>query len=101
VALQSRFLYPAPGRNTPGGEASPRVEATVTPPSGESVAGVLEYLDDFNVALRDSDGYYRSFTRSNQLKVEVRDPRAAHAELLKRYSDDDMHNVLAYLVTLK
>ena len=33
--------------------------------------------------------------------MEVHDPLAAHAELLRQYTDADMHNVLAYLVTLK
>jgi mono/diheme cytochrome c family protein len=102
VALQSRFLYPGPRRFGPGSEnPPPPVEVTVTPPSGPAVTGTLESLDDFNVALRDSAGYYRSFTRTTNLKVEVRDPLAAHVELLKKYTDDDMHNVLAYLVTLQ
>jgi cytochrome c oxidase cbb3-type subunit 3 len=39
--------------------------------------------------------------RDARLKVEVHDPLAAHAELLKKYTDADMHNLLAYLVTLK
>ena len=38
---------------------------------------------------------------THRLKVEIRDPLAAHAELLKKYTDADMHNLLAYLVTLK
>jgi len=102
VALQSRFLYPGPRRFGPGSETPPpAVKVTVTPASGAAVTGTLEYLDDFNVALRDSSGFYRSFPRSKELKVEVRDPLAAHVELLKKYTDDDMHNVLAYLVTLK
>ena len=45
-----------------------------------------------------------SITRSRaspRLKMDVRDPLAAHAELLKKYTDADMHNLLAYLVTLK
>jgi hypothetical protein len=69
--------------------------------SGQSFSGTLEYLDDFNVALQDASGEYRSFTRDPHVKVEVHDPLAAHAELLKKYSDADMHNLLAYLVTLK
>jgi cytochrome c oxidase cbb3-type subunit III len=102
VALQSRFLYPGPRRFGPGGGTPPPpVEVTVTPPGGSAATGTLEYLDDFNVALRDSSGSYRSWTRNKDLKVEVRDPMAAHQELLAKYSDADMHNLLAYLVTLK
>lgn len=98
VTLQSRFLYP---RGRPGDSQPARPEVTVQLPSGKSFSGGLEYLDDFDVALRDSAGEYHSFSRDAHLKVEVRDPLTAHAELLKKYSDADMHNLLAYLVTLK
>jgi cytochrome c oxidase cbb3-type subunit III len=97
VALQSRFLYPRPRP-----DAAPlRPGVTIRLASGKSFSGTLEYLDDFNVALRDAGGEYHSFSRDERLKVEVKDPLAAHAELLKKYSDADMHDVLAYLVTLK
>ena len=100
VSLQSRLLYP---RARPGSQESQAVrpQVTVTPATGQSFSGTLEYLDDFNVAMRDSTGDYHSFARNARLKVEVRDPLAAHAELLKKYTDADMHNLLAYLVTLK
>ncbi len=97
VALQSRFLYPRPGR----GDQPIRPEVTVKLASGQMVSGTLEYLDDFDVALRDASGDYHSFSRDAHVKVDVHDPLAAHAELLKKYTDADMHNVLAYLVTLK
>lgn len=102
VALQGRFLFPGPQRFGPGSdEPPPPVEVTVTPTAGPPVSGVLESMDDFNVALRDSNGYYRSFTRTKDMKVEVRDPLAGHVALLKKYTDADVHNVLAYLVTLQ
>jgi mono/diheme cytochrome c family protein len=93
VTLQSRFLYP---RST---QLRPKV--TVTLGSGQTFSGTLEYLDDFDVALRDGAGEYRSFARDPRMKLDVHDPLAAHGELLKKYTDADMHNVLAYLVTLK
>jgi len=93
VALQSLFLYP---RNAPVHR-----QVSVTLPSGQTFAGTLEYLDDFDVALRDDAGEYHSFARDARMKVDVRDPLAAHAELLKKYTDADMHDVLAYLVTLQ
>jgi len=98
VTLQSRFLYPRPRLGDP---QPARSQVTVTLGSGQSFAGTLEYLDDFSVALRDASGEYHSFSRDAHLKVEVHDPLAAHAELIKKYSDADMHNLLAYLVTLK
>jgi cytochrome c oxidase cbb3-type subunit 3 len=98
VSLQSRFLYPRPRQ----GDPQPiRSQITVTLASGQTFSGTLEYLDDFDVALRDAAGEYRSFSREPRLKIDVRDPLAAHAELLKKYTDADMHNLLAYLVTLK
>jgi len=90
--LQARFLYP--DRN------APPVSATVTLASGEQVAGTLKRLDDFDVSLIDDSGNYRSFARSS-VKLSLKDPLAAHRELLAKYSDADMHNILAYLVTLK
>ena len=98
VALQSRFLYP---RARPGDSQPVRSQVTVTLASGQTFAGALVYLDDFNVALRDDAGDYHSFSRDPRLKIDVRDPLAAHAELIKKYTDSDMHNLLAYLVTLK
>jgi cytochrome c oxidase cbb3-type subunit 3 len=98
VALQSRFLYPRP---RPGEVPTLRPQVAVTLASGQSFTGTLESLDDFNVALRDATGDYHSFSRDAHVKVEVHDPLAAHAELLKKYTDADVHNLLAYLVTLK
>jgi len=76
---------------------------TVTEPSGKTVSGTLVHLDDFIVALNDSDGAFHSWRRDAVpgLKVEVHDPRAAHEKLLEQYTNADMHNVLAYLETLK
>jgi len=90
--LQARFLYP--DRNTP------KVLVAVTLASGESVTGTLKRLDDFDISLIDGEGNYRSFVRS-AIKLSLKDPLAAHRELLAKYSDADMHNILAYLVTLK
>jgi len=90
IDLEARFLYP--GRT--------RRSVIVTLPSGEKVSGTLALLDEFNVALRDGEGWYRSWPVS-QVKVEVKDPMEKHRELLRHYSDDDVHNLFAYLETLK
>jgi mono/diheme cytochrome c family protein len=96
VNLQQRFLFPSLTRGGPK-----QVEVTVTPAGGRPISGSLVRIDTFNVSLRDSSGEYQSFRRTANLKVEVRDPLAAHHELLDVYTDADMHNILAYLVTLK
>ena len=84
------------------GAARPPVTVTVTEPSGERVEGRLERLDDFVVVLTQADGRHRSFSRRGDAPlVEVSDPTAVHRDLLSVYSDTDIHNVTAYLVTLK
>jgi cytochrome c oxidase cbb3-type subunit III len=104
VELQRRMLYPAPnlidvfmGRAT----APPApTKVTVQLASGERVSGTLDHLDEFTVSMHDSAGWYRSFSREG-VTVDVQDPRAAHEALLPKYSDQQMHDLLAYLVTLK
>ncbi|MBI3645229.1 MAG: c-type cytochrome [Acidobacteriales bacterium] len=106
VTLQSRFLYPRtrtfPGMPNPGPPSKPAL-VTVTEPSGKALSGALAHLDDFSVSLRDSAGEYHSWRRDliPGLKVDVKDPLAVHVELLDQYTDRDMHNMLAYLETLK
>jgi cytochrome c oxidase cbb3-type subunit III len=108
-SLQSRWLGPRGGRGGGRGGRGPQassnrsaVTVTVTLPSGQSVTGVLDRIDDFNVALRDAEGVYHSFNREGAVpKVVVVDPLKAHTDLLGKYTDADIHNVTAYLVTLK
>ncbi len=104
VELQRRMLYPAPNLIDVflGKAVKPAVPTKVTVhlPSGEEVSGTLDHLDEFTVSLHDASGWYHSFSRENAT-VDVKDPRAAHEALLPKYTDDDMHNVLAYLETLK
>jgi len=66
-----------------------------------SSTGDLDRIDDFNVSLRDAGGEYHSWVRSAALKVKVDDPFLAHAELLDQYTDKNMHDITAYLETLK
>ncbi len=91
------------GRAAAGPPSAKRtVTVSVTPPNGGIVEGRLLRIDDFAVALELPDGTSRSFRRDGDVpKVEVHDPLTAHRELLSIYSDQDVHNVTAYLVTLK
>ena len=104
-SLQGRWLQPRGGRGRGRGGPAPKATettATVTLPGGKSVTGKLEHIDDFNIALRQADGEYRSFAREGDSpRVEVHDPLKAHNELLHTLTDRDIHNVTAYLVTLK
>jgi cytochrome c oxidase cbb3-type subunit 3 len=64
------------------------------------VTGQLAYRDEFTIALTDASGKYRSWS-TGRVKFAVDDPLQGHVELLPRYTDDDVHDVLAYLHTLK
>ena len=108
VDLQQRFLFPsaAGGRGGRGGPATSDgqralLTVTVTPPNGPAVTGVPDRIDDFNVTLRDSAGAFHSWSRTPNLKVEKHDPLAAHHALLAVIADKDIHDVVAYLETLK
>jgi cytochrome c oxidase cbb3-type subunit 3 len=92
------------GRGAAAAAAPNRREVTVavTLPSGQNVEGALDRIDDFLVVLRQADGTTRSFRRDGDVpKVEITDPLAAHKQLLTVYTDKDIHDVTAYLVTLK
>ena len=78
------------------------VTVTVTPASGSSMQGRLDRIDDFTVTLILADGRRQTVRRVGDIpRVEVHDPLAAHKQLLQSYTDRDIHNVTAYLVTLK
>jgi cytochrome c oxidase cbb3-type subunit 3 len=94
LTLMQRMLYPS------GAAAASHAKVTVTPPSGEMVAGTLAYRDEFTIALTDTSGAYRAFS-VDRVKFIVDDPLQAHIDQLGKYTDADMHNVLAYLQTLR
>jgi cytochrome c oxidase cbb3-type subunit 3 len=85
-----------------GSSAADKTTVAVTLPSGERVEGRLIHIDDFLVTLGKADGTTQSFRRIEDVpKVEVKDPLKAHRDLLAVYTDKNMHDVTAYLVTLK
>jgi cytochrome c oxidase cbb3-type subunit 3 len=93
------------GRGAASGTASSdrrRVTATVALPNGEKVQGQLARLDNFLVTLLLDDGRLRTFRRDGDSpKIEVKDPLEAHKALPGILTDKDMHDVTAYLATLK
>jgi cytochrome c oxidase cbb3-type subunit 3 len=96
LALLQRMLDPARGR----GQKPNPATVTVTTRSGETVTGRLAHRDEFTIALTDASGWYRSWP-TGQVRFSVDDPIDAHRDQLGKYTDDDMHNVLAYLQTLR
>jgi mono/diheme cytochrome c family protein len=93
VTLQQRFVFPRVARE--------KLQATVTPANGAAVTGVLTHIDDFNVSLRDGQGQYHSWKRTPSLKITRAEPLAAHVALLDTMTDKNMHDIVAYLETLK
>jgi hypothetical protein len=90
------MLNPGSGRGSV--RATPRVN--VTSRDGEQVTGLLEYRDEFVLALIDGNDRYRSFS-TRAVEFEIEDPLARHIELLGEYTDEDMHDVVTYLHTLR
>ena len=88
--LEGRFLSP-PGDN---------VTAEVLLNTGQKVQGKLLHLDAFYVAIQTEDGWYRSWPAA-QVMVKVKNPLAAHTQLLSKYTDRDIHDLFAYLETIK
>jgi hypothetical protein len=56
--------------------------------------------DDFIVSLRDASGEFHEWPK-DKVKVEAEDKMQGHRALLAKYSNADIHNMTAYLVTLK
>jgi cytochrome c oxidase cbb3-type subunit 3 len=78
------------------------VLVTVRQASGSDVVGRLERIDDFSVTVLLDDGTRRTIRRQGDVpRVDVNDPLAGHLSLLAVHTDRDIHNVTAYLVTLK
>jgi mono/diheme cytochrome c family protein len=103
IQLQSKMIEP----DFTWSEGNPpkqviAINLKVTLASGESFTGTPVYVDDFTVSLREADGTYRSFARHKDFpRVEIQNRLQAHLDQLMHYTDADIHNLTAYLVTLK
>lgn len=109
-AMQQAWIMPGITTRRPGGASatpSPRLDlkpvtATVTETNGTQVTGKLDAVDDFYVSVTTGDGVAHRFTRENGVpKVDIHDPLAPHREILRKYDDKDIHDITAYLETLK
>jgi cytochrome c oxidase cbb3-type subunit 3 len=90
LQLEEQMLYPKHAKS----------KVTVTLSSGQTVTGTLEYLDEFTVGLIDSTTTYRSW-RTSDVQYKVDSPVDAHVELFDKYTDADIHNLMAYIQTLR
>jgi mono/diheme cytochrome c family protein len=101
VDVQQRMLFPGTARGRGTGPSPTAVTVTVTPNGGAPMSGVLLQLDDFYVTLRDASGTVHVVKQAPGTRVATTDPLQAHHELLDRITDKNMHDLVAYLVTLK
>jgi cytochrome c oxidase cbb3-type subunit III len=103
ATLQDRLIYPeARGSGSSPAPADVSKTVMVTLPSDQVISGTLVAITDFDVTLIDQNGVRRSFARDNDIpKIEVNDPLQAHLDLMTRLTDKQMHDLTAYLATLK
>jgi mono/diheme cytochrome c family protein len=90
--MQEHFIWPRSRREA--------LQGSVTTTSGEIIQGTIVKIDDFDITLRDSSGETHHWPR-DQVQVKIDDKLAGHRALLPVYTDADLHNVTAYLLTLK
>jgi len=98
--LQARLVYPGPSFPGAGGPPPKPVTVTVTLASGEKVSGRLVSENPFDIGVRDESGSIRSLPIDGA-RIEIHDPLQYHKELIDTISDTEMHDLLAYLETLK
>lgn len=92
VDLQQNMVYPQ-GKDIPK-------TAEVTLRNGEHFQGKVMHQDEFGIAIVCQDGWYRSWPME-AVTVAIHDPLEAHRDLMSKYSDADIHNLFAYLETVK
>ena len=94
--LQRGWIWPARA-----GNVSLAITATVNTCDGRTINGQVVQVSDFRITVVDRAGQTRVIDREPGVGVQMNDPLAAHEELIKSLTNDDMHDVTAYLETLK
>ncbi|MGA8669754.1 MAG: c-type cytochrome [Terracidiphilus sp.] len=97
--LQRGWIWPV--RPNDSEDSSRAMVATVKKRNGSTVAGRVTQLSDFRITLVDRAGETQVVEREPGMRVEIRDPLAAHQQMIMTLTNDDMHNVTAYLETQK
>lgn len=104
--LQNTWLMPGGGRGGFGAGRGPQIAVapttvTVITASGQRTEGKLLRIDDFYVSLTDTSGAERTFRLGGGTTAQIHDPVEPHKEMLPKYTDKEIHDLTAYLVTLK
>jgi cytochrome c oxidase cbb3-type subunit 3 len=97
--LQRGWIWPTRPIGSRDNSLSPT--ATVKTPDGATITGRVTQVSDFRITLVDSAGHTRTIDRKTGVEVQMKDPLAAHQEIILTLANDDMHNVTAYLDSLK
>jgi len=93
--LLNRGLYWSPRTNKD-------ITATINYANGRTVKGYLTSVSDFKVVIRDENGTESETARHDgEPKVVLTDRLQHHLDLLEMYIDNDIHNLTAYLATLR
>jgi mono/diheme cytochrome c family protein len=90
LRLEERMLNPGNEKDS----------VTVTLPTGGTITGKVAYHDEFTIGLRDNKGTYRSWP-TDKVKFTIDSPVQAHIDQFPRYTDKDIHDLMAYLQTLR
>ena len=90
LKLEERMLYPR----------GAKAKVTVTLANGQTLSGELVYRDEFTIGMRDSSHHYHAWPAAS-VRYTVDAPAEKHADLLAQYTDADIHNLMAYLQTLR
>jgi len=98
LALLQRLLYPGSGRAA--GPAPARPTATIRTTDGQVITGKVAQHDEFVISITDANGWTRSWP-VKQVRIDISNPLQAHIDQLVKYTDKDMHDVFAYLQSLK
>jgi len=94
--LQRGWIWPASSENS-----KLAISATVKQPGGATLTGRVKVINDFRITVVDSAGQTHVINRGPGIEVEINDPLADHQEMIQTLTNNDMHNVTAYLATLK
>ena len=99
LALMQRMLNP---RNR-GPRATPDLlpATVVTTAAGQTISGRLAYRDEFTITIVDANEWSHSFPVATVKTIEGDDPLREHTEQLGTYTEKEMHDVFAYLQSLK
>ena len=89
--LQRNWIWPARDAN---------ITANVKTQEG-MISGRVTGRSDFRITLVDGSGDTRTIDFGPDVEVQINDPLAAHQKMVMTLANDDMHNVTAYLETLK